>query len=93
MCITCAVASSTLDTALETIANTDLLPPPIHLENRFEVLMNEESFNEIEHRLNQPVASNANSRSSKQQHSAKRMLTQGRANSSTQLRAQPSTGL
>jgi len=71
MCITCAVASSTLDTALETIANTDLLPPPIHLENRFEVLMNEESFNEIEHRLNQPVASNANSRSSKQQHSAK----------------------
>ncbi|XDV11244.1 hypothetical protein PO909_000230, partial [Leuciscus waleckii] len=73
-----AVASSTPDTALTRIANTGLLPPPIHLENRFEVLMNvnEESpnvMNVIEHRLNGPVANtdaNWRSRSSRQRHSA-----------------------
>ncbi|XP_077087595.1 uncharacterized protein LOC143739179 [Siphateles boraxobius] len=71
-----AVASSTPDTALTRTANTGLLPPPIHLENRFEVLMNEESpnlMNVIEHRLNQPVANtdaNWGSRSSRQRHSA-----------------------
>ncbi|XDV16393.1 hypothetical protein PO909_016130 [Leuciscus waleckii] len=73
-----AVASSTPDTALTRIANTGLLPTPIHLENRFEVLMNvnEESpnvMNVIEHRLNQPVANtdaNWRSRSSRQRHSA-----------------------
>lgn len=71
-----AVASSTPDMALTRIANTGFLPPPIHLENRFEALMNEESpniINVIKHRLNQPVANtdaNWRSRSSRQRHSA-----------------------
>ncbi|XDV11987.1 hypothetical protein PO909_000760 [Leuciscus waleckii] len=73
-----AVASSTPDSALTKIANTGLLPTPVHLENRFEVVMNvnEESpnvMNVIEHRLNQPVANtdaNWRSRSSRQRHSA-----------------------
>ncbi|XP_028971229.2 uncharacterized protein LOC114829678 [Esox lucius] len=71
-----AVASSTPNTALTRIANTGLLSPPIHLENRFDVLLNEESpnlKNVFEHRLNQPVANskaNRRSRLSRQRHSA-----------------------
>ena len=73
-----AIASSTPDTAMTRIANTDLLPPPIYLENRFELLMNvNEEFpnvmNVIEHRLNQPVANtdaNGRSRPSRQRLSA-----------------------
>ncbi len=42
-----AVASSTPDTALTRLVSTGILQPPIHLENRFETLMNvdEESQN------------------------------------------------
>ncbi|XP_058628858.1 uncharacterized protein LOC131538768 [Onychostoma macrolepis] len=57
------------------LVNTGILQPPIHLENRFEALMNvgEESPNVIEHGLNQPatnIATNRRSRSSRQRHSA-----------------------
>lgn len=73
-----SIASSTPDTAMTRISNTDFLPPPIHLENRFEVLMNmSEEFpnviNVTEHRSNQPAANtvaNCRSRSSRQRHSA-----------------------
>ncbi len=69
------VASSTPDAAMTRLANTGILPPPIHLENRFEALMNvgEESPNVIEHRSYQPaanIATNSHSRLSRQWHSA-----------------------
>ncbi len=58
-----------------TIANTGILPPPIHVENRFEALMNvgEESPNVTKHGSYQPaanIANNRRSRLSRQQHSA-----------------------
>ncbi len=57
------------------LVNTGILPPPIHLENRFEALTNvgEESPNVTKHRSNQPaanIATNMCSRSSRRQHSA-----------------------
>ncbi len=57
------------------LANTGILPPPIHIENRFEALMNvgEENLSAIEHGSYQPaanIATNRCSRSSRQQHSA-----------------------
>ncbi len=57
------------------LANTGILPLPIHLENRFEALMNvgEESPNVIEHGSYQPaanIATNRRLRSSRQRHSA-----------------------
>ncbi len=65
-----AVASSTPDTAM-----TRLVQPPIHLENRFEALMNvdEESQNVTKLGSNQPAANTATNRrsmSSRQRHSA-----------------------
>ncbi len=65
-----AVASSTPDTAM-----TRLVQPPIHLENRFEALMNvdEESQNVTKLGSNQPaanIATNRRSMSSRQRHSA-----------------------
>ncbi len=65
-----AVASSTPDTAM-----TRLVQPPIHLENRFEALMNvdEESQNVTKLGSNQPAANtatNQRSMSSRQRHSA-----------------------
>ncbi len=65
-----AVASSTPDTAMASI-----LQPPIHLENRFEALMNvdEEFQNMTKLGSNQPaanIATNRRSRSSRQRHSA-----------------------
>ncbi len=65
-----AVASSTPDTAM-----TRLVQPPIHLENRFEALMNvdEESQNVTQLGSNQPAANTATnwrSMSSRQRHSA-----------------------
>ncbi len=70
-----AVASSTPDTAMTRLVNTGILQPPIHLENRFEALMNvgEESPNVTKHGSNQPaanIATNRRSRSSRQRHSA-----------------------
>ncbi len=70
-----AVASSTPDTAMTRLVNTGILPPPIHLENRFEALMNvgEESANVTKHGSNQPaanIATNRRSRSSRQRLSA-----------------------
>ena len=70
-----AVASSTPDSTMTRLVNTSILPPPIHLENRFEALMNagEESPNVIKHLLDQPAANTATnrcSRSSRQRHSA-----------------------
>uniref|UniRef100_A0A671QH07 SGNH hydrolase-type esterase domain-containing protein n=1 Tax=Sinocyclocheilus anshuiensis TaxID=1608454 RepID=A0A671QH07_9TELE len=70
-----AVASSTADMAMTRLVNTDILPPPIHLENRFEALMNagEESPNVIKHGSDQPaanIATNRHSRSSRQRLSA-----------------------
>ncbi len=67
-----AVASSTPDTGMTRLANTGILPPPIHLENRF-LNVGEESPNVTEHRSYQPaanIATNWRSRSSRQQHSA-----------------------
>ncbi len=60
------------------LANTGILPLPIHLENRFEALMNvgEESPNVIEHGSYQPAANIATNRRS------------GQADSGIQLRAQ-----
>ncbi len=57
------------------LANTGILPPPIHLEIRFEALMNvgEESPNVTKHGSNQPaanIATNRCSKSSRQRHSA-----------------------
>ncbi len=57
------------------LVNTGNLQPLIHLENRFEVLMNvgEESPNVTKHRSNQPaanIATNRRSRSSRQRHTA-----------------------
>jgi lysophospholipase L1-like esterase len=57
------------------LVNTGILPPPIHLENRFEALMNvgEESANVTKHGSNQPaanIATNRRSRSSRQRLSA-----------------------
>ncbi len=65
-----AVASSTPDTAM-----TRLVQPPIHLENRFEALMNvdEESQNMTKLGSNQPaanIATNRRSSSSRRRHSA-----------------------
>ncbi len=74
-----AVASSTPDTAMTRLVSTGILQPPIHLENRFEALMNvdEESQNMTKLGSNQPaaniatnVATNRRSRSSRQRHSA-----------------------
>ncbi len=70
-----AVASSTPDTAMTRLVNTGILQPPIHLENRFEALMNvdEESQNVTKLGSNQPaanIATNRRSRSSRQRHSA-----------------------
>ena len=70
-----AVASSTPDSTITRLVNTGILPPPIHLENRFEALMNagEESPNVIKHVSDQPAANtatNRRSRSSRQRHSA-----------------------
>ncbi len=61
--------------AMTRLANTGILPPPIHLENRCEALMNvgEESPNVTEHGSYQPaanIATNRRSRSSRQRHSA-----------------------
>ncbi len=69
------VASSTPDTAMTRLANTGILPPSIHLEIRFEALMNvgEESPNVTKHGSNQPaanIATNRCSKSSRQRHSA-----------------------
>ncbi len=57
------------------LVNTGILQPPIHLENRFEALMNvdEESKNVTKLGSNQPaanIATNRRSRSSRQRHSA-----------------------
>ncbi len=70
-----AVASSTPDTAMTRLANTGILPPPIHLENRYEALMNvgEESPNVTKLGSNQPaanIATNRRSRLNRQRHSA-----------------------
>ncbi len=70
-----AVASSTPDTAMTRLVNTGILQPPLHLENRFEALMNvdEESQNVTKLGPNQPaanIATNRRSRSSRQRHSA-----------------------
>ncbi len=70
-----AVASSTPDTAMTRLASTGILQPPIHLENRFETLMNvdEESQNMTKLGSNQPaanIATNRRSRSSRRRHSA-----------------------
>ncbi len=70
-----AVASSTPDTAMTRLVSTGILQPPIHLENRFETLMNvdEESQNMTKLGSNQPaanIATNRRSRSSRRQHSA-----------------------
>ncbi len=70
-----AVASSTADTAMTRLVSTSILQPPIHLENRFETLMNvdEESQNMTKLGLNQPaanIATNRHSRSSRRRHSA-----------------------
>ncbi len=70
-----AAASSTPDMAMARFVNTGILQPPIHLENRFEALMNvgEESPNVTKHGSNQPaanIATNRGSRSSRQRHSA-----------------------
>ncbi len=70
-----AVASSTPDTAMTRLVSTGILQPPIHLENRFEALMNvdEESQNMTKLASNQPaanIATNRRSRSSRQRHSA-----------------------
>ncbi len=75
-----AVASSTTDMAVTRLANTGILPPPIHLENRFEALINvgEESPNVTKHGSYQPAANIATNR---------------RADSGIQLRAQLSPGL
>ncbi len=66
-----AVASSTTDTAMTRLVSTGILQPPIHLENRFETLMNvdEESQNMTKLGSNQPaanIATNRRSRSSRQ---------------------------
>ncbi len=70
-----AVASSTPDTAMTRLVSTGILQPPIHLENRFEALMNvdEESQNMTKLGSNQPaanIATNRHSRSSRRRHSA-----------------------
>ncbi len=57
------------------LVNTGILQPPIHLENRFEALMNvdEESQNVTKLGSNQPaanIATNRRSMSSRQRHSA-----------------------
>ncbi len=70
-----AIASSTPDTAMTRLVNTGILQPPIHLENRFEALMNvdEESQNVTQLGSNQPaanIATNRRSMSSRQRHSA-----------------------
>ncbi len=70
-----AAASSTPDTAMTRLVSTGILQPPIHLENRFETLMNvdEESQNMTKLGSNQPaanIATNRGSRSSRRRHSA-----------------------
>uniref|UniRef100_A0A9J8C9U4 Uncharacterized protein n=1 Tax=Cyprinus carpio carpio TaxID=630221 RepID=A0A9J8C9U4_CYPCA len=70
-----AVASSIQDSTMTRLVNTGILPPPIHLENRFEALMNagEESPNVIKHGSDQTAANTATirlSRSSRQRHLA-----------------------
>ncbi len=70
-----AVASSTPDTAMTRLVSTGILQPPIHLENRFEALMNvdEKSQNMTKLGSNQPaanIATNRRSRSSRRRHSA-----------------------
>ncbi len=70
-----AVASSTPDTAMKRLVSAGILQPPIHLENRFETLMNvdEESQNMTKLGSNQPaanIATNRRSRSSRRRHSA-----------------------
>ncbi len=70
-----AVASSTPDTAMTRLVSTGILQPPIHLENRFETLMNvdEESQNMTKLGSNQPaanIATNRRSRSSRRRHLA-----------------------
>ncbi len=70
-----AVASSTPDTAMTRLVITGILQPPIHLENRFEALMNvdEESQNMTQLGSNQPaanIATNRRSRLSRRRHSA-----------------------
>ncbi len=62
-----AVASSTPDTAMTRLVSTGILQPPIHLENRFEALMNvdEESQNMTKLGLNQPAANIATNRRSR----------------------------
>ncbi len=72
-----AVASSTPDTAMTRLVSAGILQPPIHLENRFETLMNvdEESQNMPKLESNQPaanIATNRRSRSSRRRHSAQR---------------------
>ncbi len=78
-----AVASSTPETAMTRLVSTGILQPPIHLENRFEALMNvdEESQNMT------------NSDRISQQLTLLLTGAQGRADSGIQLRAQPSPGL
>ncbi len=70
-----AIASSTPDSAMTRLVITGILPPPIHLENGFEALINvgEESPNVTKHESCQPganIATNRRSRSSKQRHTA-----------------------
>ncbi len=70
-----AVASSTPDMAMTRLVSTGILQPPIHLENRFETLMNvdEESQNMTKLGSNQPaanIATNRRSSSSRRRHSA-----------------------
>ncbi len=70
-----AVSSSTPDTDMTRLVNTGNLQPPIHLENRFEALINvgEESPNVTKHGSNQPaanIATNRCSRSSRERPSA-----------------------
>ncbi len=60
-----AIASSTHQiTAMTRLVNTGNLQPPIHIENRFEALMNvgEESPNVTKHGSNQPAANIATNR-------------------------------
>ncbi len=71
-----AVASSTPDTAMTRLVSTGILQPPIHLENRFEALMNvdEESQNMTKLGSNQPAANIATNRRSRQTGAANRVI-------------------
>ncbi len=59
-----AIASSIPDTAMTRLVITGILPPPIHIDTRFEALMNvgEESPNVTKHGLNKPAANIATNR-------------------------------